>query len=116
MNGQGDGSLYVFACKRAVSIDKLTCGCPGSRPKIGGGVILLHSVFIIKMETRKNNFNKFAPKERERGKREGEGGDERQRKMGKGKGERDREKEREGREMLYLQELFKKCTDQAAGC
>ena len=67
MIGQGNGSLYVFACKRVASIDKLICGCPGSKPKIDGGVILLHSVFIIWIDTWKSNFNKFAPKERERG-------------------------------------------------
>ena len=28
MIGQGNGSLYVFACKRVASVDKLMCGCP----------------------------------------------------------------------------------------
>ena len=47
MIGQGNGSLYIFVCKRVASIDKLMCGCPGSKPKIDRGVILLHSVFLI---------------------------------------------------------------------
>ena len=100
MIGQGDGSLYVFACKRAVSIDKLTCGCPGSRPKIDGGVILLHSVFIIKTDTRKNNFDKFAPKERE-----GEG-----RERGR-EGMKDRERggRERGRETEKKRERGEKC-------
>ena len=72
MIGQGNGSLYVFACTRVASVDKLVCGCSGSKPKIDGEVILLHSVFLIGVDTWKNNFNKFAPKERKRGGGRGE--------------------------------------------
>ena len=67
MIGQGNGPLYVYACKRVASVDKLMYGCAGSKPKIDGGVILLHSVFLIWIDKWKNNFNKFAPKEREGG-------------------------------------------------
>ena len=56
---------------------------------IDGGVILLHSVFIIWIDTWKNNFNKFAPKERERG--GGRGG-----KEGEKDGVKDREREGKG--------------------
>ena len=95
MIGQGNGSLYVFACKRVASIDKLMCGCPGSKPKIDGGVILLHSVFIIWIDTWKNNLNKFAPKERERGggrgEKEGEKDGVKDRERGEGEGERGRD-------------------------
>ena len=50
MIGQGDSSLYVFACKQTVFIDKLVCGCTGSKPKIDGGVIVLHSVLRRRRE------------------------------------------------------------------
>ena len=86
--GQGNSSLYVFACKQTVFIDKLVCGCPGSKPETDGGVIILHSVFIKWIDARKNNFNKFASKERKRGVTEGdreggqEEGGERQRERG----------------------------------
>lgn len=72
MIGQGNSSLYVFACKQTVFIDKLVCGCPGSKPETDGGVIILRSVFITWIDARKNNFNKFAPKERKRGVTEGD--------------------------------------------
>ena len=90
MIGQGNGSLYVFACARVASVDKFMCGCSGSKPKIDGEVILLHSVFLIGIDTWKNNFNKVAPKERKRGGGRGET------KGGKD-GVRERERERGGR-------------------
>ena len=57
MIGQGDGSLFVFVRKRDVS--KNICDCPGSRPRIDRGISLPHSVFMIKVDTRKDNFNEF---------------------------------------------------------
>ena len=93
MIGQGNGSLYVFACTRVASVDKLVCGCSGSKPKIDGEVIFLHSVFLIGVDTWKNNFNKFAPKERKRGGGRGEikggkdGVRERERERGRRRGE-----------------------------
>ena len=101
MIGQGNGSLYVFVCTRVASVDKLMCGCPGSKPKIDRGVILLHSVFLIGIDTWKNNLNKFAPKERREGRREGrekggkDGVKDRERESGEGEGER-RERGRDG--------------------
>ena len=117
MIGQGNGSLYVFACTRVASVDKLVCGCSGSKPKIDGEVIFLHSVFLIGVDTWKNNFNKFAPKERKRGggrgERKGGTGSKTERERAgreKGRGgrgeEMGNEREIEERKMLYLQEFF----------
>ena len=94
------------------------CGCSGSKPKIDGEVILLHSVFLIGVDTWKNDFNKFAPKERKRGggrgeRKGGDGVEDRERERAgreKGRGWRGEEmgdeREMEGRKMLYLQEFF----------
>ena len=54
--------MFVFARKQDVSEN--ICDCPGSRPKTDRGIILPHSVFIIWVNARKDNFNEFVANEK----------------------------------------------------